>query len=467
MGKTSQKLAYLNETKRLMRRRINSLGGSITLETKFRDYLNWLDGLYNAANSPVEFEILGETKLEAVNTSTNILPLYNDEIVTDGMTVTVSDGGKITINGTAERDVWIKITNGIEAVYTQPVTWRTGLDFDDPYGWVTETTIDLDGETDTYIQYCQGTGDTPTNEGSTSGLYLVYKYPNNSYSYDNQTFNSFISRNYQEKEVEATGKKTISKVNCIYLAFNQGISVNEHFYLQIAKTQETTWTPNYDAAPPSPDNPKTIVNSSGTITYTASDGTEFPVTLEADEGYTFEMCGSLNPNGKSDRIYCKNGKFYQEINITSTTFDGNGETWILNTGEESYCGDIDSDEFKGMYAVSNYFENVANPNITNSTTADTYLKDMQFAVQKDSDFFYLKYNAVQTQETESLDYGQMTTTQLQNWLSTHNVIIQYENRDCVSFEILSSEASTLYGQLQAILDHEAQLQINKKIMGEE
>ena len=97
MGKTSEKLAYLNTTKRLMRRRINSLGGSITLNTKFRDYLNWLDRFYKAVASPIEIEILGETKQRAENTSANLLPLYSGEIVTDGVTITISEGGKITI----------------------------------------------------------------------------------------------------------------------------------------------------------------------------------------------------------------------------------------------------------------------------------------------------------------------------------------------------------------------------------
>ena len=461
MGKTSEKLAYLNTTKRLMRRRINSLGGSITLNTKFRDYLNWLDRFYNAVASPINIEILGETEQRAENTSVNLLYLPSDEVVTDGITLTISDGGKITISGTAERDVWIKVTNGIEVVYTQPVTWRTGLDFDDPYGWVAETTIDLDGETDTYVQYCQGTGDTPTNAGSSSGVYLVYKYPNNSYSYDNQTFNSFISRNYQEKEVEATSKKTISKVNCIYLAFNQGIAVNEHFYLQVAKTHETTWTPNYDAAPPSPDNPKTIVNKTGTITYTASDGTEFPVTLSSDYGENIELCGNPDPNGKPDRIFLSNGKFYLEQRMTSTTYTGawGDESWLRYVNENSYGGELqDSPQHDTSYAISNYYEN-----IVDCHTADTYLDEYQFSVVKNSNNIYLKYGDLQ--EEAGLD-DQLDTTQLRTWLSTHNLIVQFETEGNV-WEIEDSWASALNAQLQAILDHEVKLRLQDEILGGE
>lgn len=458
MGTTAEKLSYLNGTKRLLRRRINSLGGNITLDTKFRDYLLWLDRFYKAAASAVEFEILGETIQRAVNTSTNLLPLYDDETVTDGLTVTLS-GGKITISGTAERDVWIKITNGIEVVYTQPVTWRTGLDFDDPYGWVAETTINLDGETDTYVQYCQGTGDTPTNPSSSSGVYLVYKYPNNSYSYDRETFNSFISRNYQEKEVEATSKKTISKVNCIYLAFNQGVSVNEHFYLQVAKTHETTWTPNYETAPPSPDNPKEIINKSGTITYTASDGTTFPITLSTDYGEDIELCGNPNPNGKPERIYCKNGKFYLEKRVKQCVFTGaSGESWSRNVGQDVYTGQKDV-YYKNMYAISNYFKNAENSNIVDTNTADTYLNDLEFAIYGPNDNnIYLKYNALPSEEI----FGIMDTSELITWLSTHNLVVQYEDEEDGG-EITDVWASTLYGQLQAILDHETKLKIEEKI----
>ena len=39
MGTTIEKLNYLNETKGLFKDRLNSLGGNVTENTKFRDYL--------------------------------------------------------------------------------------------------------------------------------------------------------------------------------------------------------------------------------------------------------------------------------------------------------------------------------------------------------------------------------------------------------------------------------------------
>lgn len=48
MSDFERKTDYLTETKGLLKDRINSLGGSITSGTTFRDYLVWLDSLYEA-----------------------------------------------------------------------------------------------------------------------------------------------------------------------------------------------------------------------------------------------------------------------------------------------------------------------------------------------------------------------------------------------------------------------------------
>ena len=55
MGTTAQKGAYLNQTKSLLKDKINALGGSIDDETTFREYANQLDGIYEALPK-IEFE---------------------------------------------------------------------------------------------------------------------------------------------------------------------------------------------------------------------------------------------------------------------------------------------------------------------------------------------------------------------------------------------------------------------------
>ena len=47
MGTTSEKLTYLNNTKQLLKDKINNLGGSITNETTFRQYVNQLQNVYD------------------------------------------------------------------------------------------------------------------------------------------------------------------------------------------------------------------------------------------------------------------------------------------------------------------------------------------------------------------------------------------------------------------------------------
>lgn len=47
MGTTSQKLTYLNDTKGLLKQKINNLGGDITDETTFRQYADKLQNVYD------------------------------------------------------------------------------------------------------------------------------------------------------------------------------------------------------------------------------------------------------------------------------------------------------------------------------------------------------------------------------------------------------------------------------------
>ena len=455
MGKTSEKLAYLNTTKRLMRRRINSLGGSITLNTKFRDYLNWLDRFYNAVASPIEIEILGETKQRAENTSANLLPLYSGEIVTDGVTITISEGGKITINGTATRDLWIKITNGIDVAYSNPYN-------DNSHSWWDETIKEFNPAETIYFQTGVGeVNETPSNSDKVSYVF----YANNSKSYAQNGINTFEPSSFDEKHIRATVVKTnVNKLCWVHLYISAGHLIDTYGYVQASKTDENTWVANNDAAPPSPDNPKTIVNKSGTITYTASDGTTFPITLEDDYGYTFDLCGNPDPNGTPDRIYLSNGKFYLEKRMTSETYTGawGDESWARYVNEDSYGGELqDGQQHETTYAISNYFENVSNENIVDCHTADTYLNEYQFSVVKNDRNIYLKYGDLQ--EEAGLD-DDLDTTQLRTWLSTHNLIVQFEIEEEV-WEIEDIWASGLNAQLQAILDHEVKLRIQDEIIG--
>lgn len=93
MSDFEDKTDYLIETKRLLKNRINSIGGSITSGTTFRDYLVWLDSLYTALSNK---NITGlpdslEGKCEQTGTPTPSSPVPIN-ITTGRQVVSVSDG---------------------------------------------------------------------------------------------------------------------------------------------------------------------------------------------------------------------------------------------------------------------------------------------------------------------------------------------------------------------------------------
>ena len=124
MSDFETKTDYLIETKGLLKDRINSLGGSITSGTTFRDYLVWLDSLYEALD---EKTITGlpdslEGKCEQNGTPTpsspqpietttgrqvvsvcgkNFLPNNQTTQTINGITFTMNSDKSVSISGTA------------------------------------------------------------------------------------------------------------------------------------------------------------------------------------------------------------------------------------------------------------------------------------------------------------------------------------------------------------------------------
>lgn len=452
MGSIAEKLSYLNGTKRLLRRRINSLGGNITLETKFRDYLLWLDRFYNAASSSVDFELLGETEQRAVNESTNLLPLYDGEIVTDGVTVTISNG-KITVNGTAERDVYIKITNGIQAIYENPQS-NDGHSYYNTYGWLTEKVKEFDPATTVYLQNCHGTGDAVVNEGISS-IVDVSTNSSGTIVFHREGFSNLRNREnvYDDKDVVSYSKCDNTKeINCYYLQLKQGVTLNQYFWIQACLTQESTWTPNYDAAPASPDNPKYFW-SPDDITYTASDGTEFPIWLTYPDAHYNFVLGAIGDY--KDRIYYKNGKFYCERKIGSVTLDGTTNTVsyvkLSNAVDTGYklLSDCLAPANNGIVAntLSNYFEAYSINDIINNKRVGLGIRDDKV--------MFLSFG-------ENSSYT--SASAINTWLSTHPTVVYYVLDEPVITEIENTTNNkTIYDQLKAIIDHETKLQIEEKI----
>lgn len=459
MSTTAEKLTYLNGTKRLLRRRINSLGGNITLETRFRDYLLWLNRFYDAAASAFEFEIKGETRLRANSTSINLLPLYSGEIVTDGVTVTVSEGGKLTVSGTPTRTMWVKISNGMDVVYEEPTTTSEYQN----HKWANETLLNF-GEPTTFY-FCRGIGggtQPQTTITPSWDLYCRY-YPDlTSYnSYYGGELKAFVNSNFDEKQITMATEITAEIINCIYIRLEQNVSYNLYGYFEVSTSPidpnsnpRPYWEANRDAAPPSPENPKEIINKTGDVTYTSKDGLrDFTVSL--GDGSPYRSV----PNAGYDSITYKDGKFY---NIRKTW-----DASLSSSNWEYYA------QYNGIYrksfnsinsksAVCNYFENVVNNAIVDFQTASDNLQHGQFALVEDNGdtYIYIK----DTDFTESGD----TATQFSNWVDSlypTNIRVIYvgDESSWIEQEITENWFSTLYPQLNAIKDYEVQCIIEDKV----
>ena len=406
MGTTAEKLTYLNGTKRLLRRRLNSLGAEITLETKFRDYLLWLDRFYKAASASVKFEILGETTQEQ-HTSLNLLPNDVQSQTINGVTITRNDDGSLVLNGTATTLTNIMIKDNFEL--------SAGTYYFNFYDTTVPTyfscNYDINGTT-----YSIWQNEARTFSNDTVGQ--VYINIPETVSFNNFVIHPMISEGSTKQDYEPYGTK------------------------------------------PSPDNPSPIVNKTGNIIYEASDGTEFPVSLG-----DIELCGNPNPNGKPDRIYYENGQFWLEKNVETSLLEGKSEEgWYYKNEYNIYHGsNFDRSDypesFNSVYVISNYFKNVPNPNIVDYSTADANLKNGEFAVLPQSSTLYLRYSGLD--DGTSID----TAENFKNWISTHNVALQYDMKEGEYDPTLISkeEYPTLYAQLQAIVDYETKLQIEKKI----
>ena len=95
MGTIANKLEYLNDTKEIFKNKLNSIGAEIDNSTKFRDYINILDDIYDKANVASEYELEGDTK----QTTYSGIQLFDiDGTVESGTLVKYNNGLKLTGN---------------------------------------------------------------------------------------------------------------------------------------------------------------------------------------------------------------------------------------------------------------------------------------------------------------------------------------------------------------------------------
>lgn len=90
MGTTADKLTYLNNTKSLLKERLNSLGASITSSTTFRNYLTWLDTFYNNVSNKVDLAINGIQGRISQNSDPSPSSPQNINILTGNVTYKIT-----------------------------------------------------------------------------------------------------------------------------------------------------------------------------------------------------------------------------------------------------------------------------------------------------------------------------------------------------------------------------------------
>jgi len=135
LGTTSEKLTYLNNTKQLLKDKINNLGGSIDEHTTFRQYANQLQTIYDnlpkteyqegtevnlgkTIKGKLDFEEdngkkvvgIGQSEQDSTNGHQLWQP-YSYTKETNGITFTFYTNGEIKVNGTATANALSMLSN--------------------------------------------------------------------------------------------------------------------------------------------------------------------------------------------------------------------------------------------------------------------------------------------------------------------------------------------------------------------
>ena len=127
MGTISEKLTYLNQTKQKLKQAINNIGGEVTDETTFREYVNQLENAYdrlpktefeegesvtleNTLKGKLDFEDgkvgFGQSSQETT-TGRNLLKMPLNTITSNAVT-SISQNGEIKVSGTPNQN-WFTI----------------------------------------------------------------------------------------------------------------------------------------------------------------------------------------------------------------------------------------------------------------------------------------------------------------------------------------------------------------------
>ena len=267
MGTVAQKLTYLNNTKTMFKDRLNSLGAEIISSTTFRNYLIYLDSLFNAAWNKTDLSvngIQGMTSQDGTPTPESPIPINN---LSGDITYKVSSRNILNIDGTRTSEGLTNTTSG--------------------------TIISVSG--------------TSTNTYSSLTQQITQNIPIGTYTFSIQeilsqrigfiaTFNDNTSSTYHIEANSLSTTFTTTKLIISYRLYME--TVNDTIYnMQIKPQLEKGQI------------------ASGFEPYISR---TFPITLG-----DIELC---NISTYKDKIYAKDNKFYLYKEIKSVVLNGN-EFW--------------------------------------------------------------------------------------------------------------------------------------------
>lgn len=230
MGTIAEKLNYLNDTKGLFKNRINSLGGEITEQTTFRNYITWLDKFYNEVSDETDMAkngIVGDTEQDSTTGKNLLNTLYQhsagESVINNGVTFTFNQDGSIKLSGTATASAYVMLYGTLNSysttIFKLPTTFQVS-------GGVTYP-ISISGritETGNYQELRTATGDTEygnifiqvaNGQNVNTTIYPQIEEGNTATSYEpytggqpspNPEFSQEIKNVSGENEIIVTGK---------------------------------------------------------------------------------------------------------------------------------------------------------------------------------------------------------------------------------------------------------------------
>lgn len=310
MGTISEKLTYLNTTKQKLKDSINALGGDITSETTFRNYVTELDNIYSSlpkttgegSNLSLSPTLKGKLNIEA----------YKGDTEQEG-TPTPSSSQDINVV-TGQQEVVVSNKNFFNSeIKIGNLNTNTGEEQTGYYYAITSNFVKVIPSSQISIQYAYN------YDTSITGQIVIYQYGKD------KSFKKFTA--YSGKSYSITLDSDTYYIKIRFGGKNDHTNtISEYEQMQIEYGTATTYVEHQEQTK----------------------------TLHLGD---IELC---KIGTYQDRIYKNNDKWYIEKNVGKYNCTGN-ETWRYSTSNDVFYADMLQDlAVVGTSILCNYFTPVEN-----------------------------------------------------------------------------------------------------------